>query len=56
MTPSLDPGEVFRQPGPLQLAMMEDMRNKPPVGIATELPLSPRNVQAFTGDSSALIL
>jgi hypothetical protein len=34
---------------------MEDMRNKPPVGIATELPLSPRNVQAFTGDSSALI-
>ena len=55
MTPSLDPGEVFRQPGPLQLAMMEDMRNKPPAGVATELPLSPRNVQAFTGDSSALI-
>ena len=55
MTPSLDPGEVFRQPGPLLLAMMEDMRNKPPAGIATELPLSPRNVQAFTGDSSALI-
>lgn len=55
MTPSLDPGEVFRQPGPLQLAMMEDMRNKPPAGVATELPLLPRNVQAFTGDSSALI-
>ena len=55
MTPSLDPGEVFRQPGPLLLAMMEDMRNKPPAGIATELPLSPRNAQAFTGDSSALI-
>jgi hypothetical protein len=55
MTPNLDPGEVFRQPGPLQLAMMEDMRNKPPAGVATELPLSPRNVQAFTGDSSALI-
>ena len=55
MTPSLDPGEVFRQPGPLLLAMMEDMRNKPPAGIATELPLSPRNIQAFTGDSSALI-
>jgi hypothetical protein len=34
---------------------MEDMRNKPPAGVATELPLSPRNVQAFTGDSSALI-
>jgi hypothetical protein len=55
MTPNLDPGEVFRQPGPLLLAMMEDMRNKPPAGIATELPLSPRNAQAFTGDSSALI-
>jgi len=55
MTPSLDPGEVFRQPGPLLLAMMEDMRNKPPAGVATELPLSPRNVQAFTGDSAALI-
>ena len=55
MTPSLDPGEVFRQPGPLLLAMMEDMRNKPPAGIATDLPQSPRNVQAFTGDASALI-
>jgi hypothetical protein len=55
MTPSLDPGEVFRQPGPLLLAMMEDMRNKPPAGIATDLPLSPRNAQAFTGDASALV-
>jgi hypothetical protein len=55
MTPSLDPGEVFRQPGPLQLAMMEDMRNKPPVGIATDLPQSPRNAQVFTGDTSALV-
>jgi hypothetical protein len=35
--------------------MMEDMRNKPPAGVATELPQAPRNVQAFTGDSSALI-
>jgi len=55
MTPNLDPGEVFTQPGPLLLAMMEDMRNKPPAGVATDLPLAPRNVQAFTGDSSALI-
>jgi hypothetical protein len=55
MTPSLDPGEVFRQPGPLLLAMMDDMRNKPPAGVATELPASARNVQAFIGDSSALI-
>ena len=31
MTPSLDPGEIFKEPGPLLLAMMEDMRSKPPV-------------------------
>ena len=55
MTPSLDPGEIFKEPGPLLLAMMEDLRSKPPVGVATDLPQSPRNVQAFTGDSSALI-
>ena len=55
MTPSLDPGEIFKEPGPLLLAMMEDLRSKPPVGMATDLPLSPRNAQAFTGDSSALI-
>lgn len=55
MTPSLDPGELFREPGPLLLAMMEDMRAKPPAGLATDLPQSPRNAQAFTGDSSALI-
>jgi hypothetical protein len=35
--------------------MMEDMRNKPPAGVANDLPQSPRNAQAFTGDSSALI-
>ena len=55
MTPSLDPGEIFREPGPLLLAMMEDMRNKPPAGVATDLPQSPRNVQAFIGDASALV-
>ncbi len=55
MTPSLDPGEIFKEPGPLLLAMMEDMRTKPPAGVATDLPQSPRNAQAFTGDSSALI-
>ena len=55
MTPSLDPGEVFHEPGPLLLAMMEDIRNKPAAGIATDLPQSPRNAQAFTGDSAALI-
>jgi len=55
MTPSLDPGEVFREPGPLLLAMMEDMRNKPPAGVATDLPLSPRNAQAYIADSAAIV-
>ena len=55
MTPNLDPGEIFKEPGPLLLAMMEDMRNKPPVGIAVGLPLSPRNVKAFVSDASAYI-
>jgi hypothetical protein len=55
MTPSLDPGEVFKEPGPLLLAMMEDMRVKPPIGIATDLPLAPRNAKAYISDSSALI-
>lgn len=56
MTPSLDPGEIFREPGPLVLAMMEDMRNKPPAGLATGLPDVPRNPKAYTGDSSALVV
>jgi hypothetical protein len=34
---------------------MEDMRNKPPAGIATDLPQAPRNVQSFIGDGSALV-
>ncbi len=55
MTPNLDPGEVFTELGPVLLAMMEDMRNKPPVGIATGLPESPRNIRALIGDASALI-
>ena len=55
MTPNLDPGEIFKEPGPLLLAMMEDMRNKPPAGVATGLPDAPRNLQAFIADSAALI-
>jgi hypothetical protein len=55
MTPSLDPGEIFKEPGPLLLAMMEDMRTKPPAGVATDLAFSPRNAQAFTSNASALI-
>lgn len=55
MTPNLDAGEVFRDPGPLLLAMMEDMRIKPPAGIAVGLPNPVRNLQVIVGDSSAII-
>lgn len=55
MTPNLDAGEIFREPGPLFLAMMEDMRRKPPVGIAVGLPTLVRNVSAVVGDSSVIV-
>lgn len=56
MTPNLDAGEVFHQPGPLLLAMMEDMRVKPPVGLAVSVPDAPRNVEALIGNQSAIII
>lgn len=55
MTPNLDAGEVFQGPGPLLLAMMDDLRNKPPVGIAIMLPSPPRNPVAIIGDKSAVV-
>jgi hypothetical protein len=55
MTPRLDFGEVFVGPGPLMLAMMEDLRNKPPAGLTNDLPLAPRNASALVGDASSLI-
>lgn len=55
MTPNLDAGEVFHQPGPLLVAMLQDLRNKPPAGIASTMPLPPRNVSALVGDKSAVI-
>lgn len=55
MTPNLDAGEVFHQPGPLLLAMMTDMRSKPPVGLAVSVPDAPRNVEALIGNQSAII-
>ncbi|CAB4659738.1 MAG: fibronectin [Actinobacteria bacterium] len=55
MTPNLGPGEIFSGPGPLLLAMMKDLRSKPPVGPAATAPEVPRNVQAITGDKSAII-
>jgi len=55
MTPNLDAGEVFHQPGPLLLAMMEDMRSKPPVGLAVSVPDAPRNVAALIANQGAII-
>ena len=55
MTPNLDAGEVFHDPGPLLIAMMEDLRNKPPAGIAIALPEAPRNVAALVADKSTVI-
>lgn len=55
MTPNLDAGEVFHQPGPLLLAMMEDMRLKPPVGLAVSVPDAPRNVEALIANQSVII-
>ena len=55
MTPNLEAGEVFLGPGPLLLAMMADMRAKPPVGIAAELPTSVRNAEAVIADSAAIV-
>lgn len=55
MTPDLDAGEIFHQPGPLVLAMMSDLRNTPPAGVAVGLPGVVRNPRALIGDSSALV-
>lgn len=55
MTPNLDAGEIFHQPGPLLLAMMEDLRRKPPVGIAVGIPQVVRNVSALVSDSAAIV-
>ena len=55
MTPNLEAGEVFVGPGPLLLAMMADMRAKPPVGIAAELPTTVRNAEAVIADGSAIV-
>jgi hypothetical protein len=55
MTPNLDAGEIFHEPGPLLLAMMEDMRRKPPVGIAVGIPQQVRNVSALVADGAAIV-
>jgi hypothetical protein len=55
MTPNLDSGEIFREPGSLLLGMMQDMRRKPPVGLAVGVPQVVRNASALVADSSAII-
>lgn len=55
MTPDLDAGEIFHNPGPLVLAMMSDLRNTPPQGVAVGLPSAVRNARALVSDSSALV-
>lgn len=55
MTPNLSPGEVFHDPGPLLVAMLADLRNKPPAGISSAIPLPPQNPTALVGDRSTII-
>ena len=55
MTPDLGSGEVFRSPGPLLVAMLSDLRNKPPAGVSSAIPLPPQNASALVGDRSTVI-
>ena len=55
MSPNLSAGEIFHAPGPLLVAMLADMEQKPPLGIASGIPSVPRNVKALVGDKSAVI-
>ena len=55
MTPNLEAGEIYREPGSLLLAMLEDLRRKPPVGVAVGIPQVVRNAQALVADGSAII-
>ena len=55
MTPNLDAGEVFQGPGPLAVAMLADLRTKPPIGLSSTIPQAPRNASALVGDRSALV-
>ena len=55
MTPGIAPAEIYHQPGPLLLAMMDDMRTKPTAGLAKVLPLNVKSAKAIVSDSSALI-
>jgi len=55
MTPNLEAGEIYNEPGSLLLGMLEDLRRKPPVGVAVGVPQVVRNAQALVADGSAII-
>lgn len=55
MTPNMDQGEVFPGPGPIALAMIQDMLRKPPAIVASDIPAKPLNVRAVIGDKYAII-
>lgn len=55
MTPAWPGGAVFHSPGALVLAMLSDMRLKPPAGIPVGIPNAPRNVFALVGDRSSIV-
>ncbi|MDA2992561.1 MAG: fibronectin, partial [Actinomycetota bacterium] len=55
MTPRLLAGEVFHVPGPLLLAMMQDLRAKPPIGIAVVVPQVVRNAEALISDAGVIV-
>ncbi len=55
MTPVLDRGEVFRSPGSIALAMIEDMLLKPPANKAQSLPAKPVDVRALVGDKYVIL-
>jgi hypothetical protein len=55
MTPNMDQGEVFSGPGPIALAMIEDMLRKPPAGVATNAPSKALNLNAVIGDGYAML-
>jgi len=55
MTPNLEAGEVFHELGPLLIAMMDDLRAKPPVGKPTTVASAVRNVDALVGDGLAIV-
>ena len=55
MTPNLDAGEIFHEPGPLLLAMMEDLRRKPPAGLVIGVPQPVRNAAAIVSESALLV-